>query len=161
MLQHNNSRHIVRFVPTVPITNALASTSPGEKELYDFQVDCVNQVYSHIQANIQRILLVAACATGKTTMASQIIKDATQVASLPTRCLFLVSLNCLINQAVETLEEFGIISSVLQGSRQFEKSATVVVASIQTIRSRLKKQELGELLGSFGVVFADEAHVLC
>jgi len=129
--------------------------------LYDFQSICIKEIYAHIRQNTQRILLVAPCATGKTTMASQVIYDATKRDKKPIRCMFLVSLTCLIDQAAEALQNFGVDCSVLQGGREFDPEAQVVVASIQTIQSRIKKQGLGEILGSFGVIFADETHVLC
>jgi superfamily II DNA or RNA helicase len=144
-----------------PVTEQLVEPKSRFVELYDFQKACIKEIYSHIRNNTQRILLVAACATGKTTMASQIIYDATMRAKKPTRCVFLVSLNCLIDQAAETLVDFGIDCSVLQGNRKFNAEAQVVVASIQTIQSRSRKQEVSEILGSAGVIFADEAHVLC
>ena len=129
-----------------------------EKELYDFQKECIANIYQFIKDNETRILLIAACATGKTTMAAQIIKDATVNSVTPTRCLFLVSLNCLLDQTANTLQEMGVSCSVLQGDRAFDSSVNAVVASIQTIRSRLKRASLDEILGRFGIIFNDEAH---
>jgi len=142
-------------------SNALSlpeSPSVSEERLYEFQQRCIAEIYEHIRNHVQCILLIAACATGKTRMAAWIIRDTTQKAQLPLRCVFLVSLNCLLEQTAEALSQLGVTCSILQGNRKFDASSEVIVASIQTIRSRLKQQNITEILGKVGLVFVDEAH---
>jgi superfamily II DNA or RNA helicase len=142
------------------VTGGLAKPSKQIiTHLHPDQQNCVREIYGHIRNGIQRILLVAICGTGKTVMAGWIIRDATQKAKKPTRCLFLVPLTCLLKQAQEEFESLGVESTILQANRKFDRSATVVIASLDTVGSRLKKQTVPELLGEgVGVVIIDEAH---
>jgi superfamily II DNA or RNA helicase len=144
-------------------TQKLASPqSEKQTTSYKFQQEAIREVYSLIKNNIQRILFCSPCGSGKTRMASQIIFDATVRAKKPLKVVFLVSLNCLIDQSLESFAEMGITDvSVLQGDRSFNLDASVIIASIQTITSRAKKQSIREVLGNPGLIFSDECHWLC
>lgn len=149
-------------VPELPNASGVETRQIKEPpKLFPFQRKVINEIYNHIRQNEKRILLVAACGAGKTLISSWIIRDATLKAKNPMRCMFLVKFNCLLDQAAEELRGLGVECSILQGSRKFDNNADVVVASIQTIRARLKKQSMSEILGRFGLVLADEAHELC
>ncbi|MEM9769992.1 MAG: DEAD/DEAH box helicase family protein [Cyanobacteria bacterium P01_D01_bin.73] len=127
-------------------------------QLRDYQTQMLREIYRAIRGNQSRVLAIAVMGAGKTVLASKIMSDA---VSKGRRALFLVSLNCLLDQAAGTLEKFGIRCSVLQGDRDFDTGAPAIVASLQTIAARQRRgQSLGQILGrNFGVVFLDEAHI--
>lgn len=132
---------------------------------FEFQDKTIKEVYGHIKANIKNILLVAPTGSGKTFMTANILRDATIRAKKPLRCMFLVDLNCLIDQAIAEFKELGINCVPFQGSRSKSKRAMraiadtdVIVASIQTLESRRKTTPLRDLLGDIGLIFADECH---
>jgi superfamily II DNA or RNA helicase len=142
------------------VTGGLAKPSKQIiTHLHPDQQRCVREIYSHIRNGVQTILLIAICGNGKTVMGGWIIKDATQKAKKPTRCLFLVPRITLLSQAQEEFESLGMESTILQSSRKFDREANVIIASVDTIGSRLKKQTIPEILGEgIGVIFHDEAH---
>lgn len=110
-------------------------------------------------------MLIAPGGSGKTLLASTVMRDATVLARKPLRCFFLVDRNCLVDQTIAELKGLGLECEVLQGSRGRSKKAkeaiagtAVVVASLQTIAARAKKTPLRELLGNVGLFVADECH---
>jgi len=129
-------------------------------ELFHFQKGMVSAVYGQIKANQKRILVIAPCGSGKTVMASWILRDASVKAKNPLRCVFLVDLNCLLDQAANTLRSLSVPCTVFQGNRPVDWTAGVVVASAQTIQARLKRKTLGEILGKVGLFVVDECHDL-
>lgn len=132
---------------------------PKTFELFEFQKACIKEIYDHIRSNQKRILLVAQMGSGKTLISSTVLRDATVKAKNPMRCLFLVDLNCLLDQTRETMEALGVHCTILQGTRKVDWSAMVVIASMQTLQSRMKKQSVVEIFGgSIGVICVDEAH---
>lgn len=164
MLATTKGNQLSLFSPQQPepeqITGGLAKLEKQViTDLHPDQKACVSQIYSHIRNGVQRILLVAICGTGKTVMAGWIIRDATQRAKKPMRCLFLVPLTCLLKQAQDEFASLGVSATILQANRKFDQSANVVIASLDTVGSRLKKQTVPELLGEgIGVVVIDECH---
>lgn len=133
------------------------SHRPAKITLRDYQKRMLREIYRAIRSGIFLILAIAVMGAGKTVLASKIMADAVAKGK---RAIFLVSLNCLLDQTAATLDKFGVHCSVLQGDRDHDPNASVVVASIQTIRSRMRRgQTLDEILGSdIGVVFLDECH---
>jgi superfamily II DNA or RNA helicase len=138
---------------------------PKELIPFPFQAEMLKELYRHIKANEKRILMIAPTGAGKTALASWVLKDATIKARKPIRCVFLVDLNCLIDQTVAELEGLGVPCVVLQGARSRSKKAQkaiansrVIVASVQTITARMEKQSLREILGDVGLFFEDECH---
>ena len=133
---------------------------------FPFQSGMLGELYRHIKANERRILMIAGCGVGKTFLAALVMRDATLRAKKPIRCVFLVDLNCLIDQTIEEFEKLGLQCAVLQGSRSKSKRAikqleraSVIVASVQTLTARMKRgATLKDLLGNVGLVFEDEAH---
>jgi len=126
-------------------------------ELRDYQKEMIGGVYKAIRDGKKRILLIALMGLGKTVLSGWIMRDAT---SRGKRCLFLVPLTVLIDQTIETLEALGVHCSALQGDRDYDPTALVTVASLQTIASRLRTgQSLTEMMGEKHLLFADESHV--
>lgn len=132
--------------------------APNPIKLRDYQARMLRQIYRWVRKGERRILAIAVMGAGKTVLASKIMADAIAKGK---RAVFLVSLNCLLDQTANTLERFGVYCSILQGDRHHDPDAPAVVASSQTIRSRLRRgEDLDEVLGTnIGVVFLDEAHI--
>ena len=124
--------------------------------LRDYQVAMVNQTYRHINAGIQRILLTVIMGAGKTYTAAWILRDCVTRGH---RCIFLVSLNVLLDQTAESLRELGVDCTVLQGNRAVDPGAPVIIASAQTISARVQRgASLESLLGTPRLIITDEAH---
>jgi superfamily II DNA or RNA helicase len=137
--------------------NLLQAPMPQSIELRPYQKQMVGGVYGAIKSGKRRILMIALMGLGKTILASWIMRDAVKRGK---RCLFLVPLTVLIDQTIETLELLGVHCSALQGDRNYDKDASVTVASLQTISSRLRQgHSLDAVLGAQHLLFADEAHV--
>ena len=90
---------------------------------------------------------------GKTTIAGAIINE------INNKTLFIVDRNILLKQAKDTFEEmFKIEVGTVSEGKQIWKDITI--ASVQTLTSLIKKgnKEAIKWIGSFNVVFVDEAH---
>lgn len=155
---HFGQSQAIALLPGLP-------EKPRELVPFPFQAEMVKQLYGHIRSNQKQILMIAPTGSGKTYIASLVLKGATVKAKKPIRCVFLVDLNCLIDQTVKELEGLGVECAVLQGVRSRTKKARrqlekcrVIVASVQTITARMKKQPLREILGDVGLFFEDECH---
>lgn len=138
--------------------------SLGGHKPFDFQLSLVKEFYQAVQEGERNILLCAGTGSGKTFMSAMILARESQ----STRCVFLVDLNCLIEQAIAEFKALGINCAAFQGSQSLTKKgkfrlqmADVIVASIQTLGSRRKKQSFAELLGErIGLFIADECHTV-
>ncbi|NEP42151.1 MAG: DEAD/DEAH box helicase family protein, partial [Okeania sp. SIO2H7] len=74
-------------------------------QLYDYQQQMVGDTYNAIRAGHKRILMIAIMGAGKTTLSSWIMRDCVTRGG---RVVFLVSLNVLIDQTLETLQMLGV-----------------------------------------------------
>jgi len=151
--------------PTHPMAKESADFLPksaGRKqELFPFQTKMVRETYDLIRANEKRILWVAAPSAGKTRISGQVMIDATQRAKKPMRCAFVVEMDVLGQQTLETYEKLGLHATLYKADKKFDMSAQVVVISSQTLEQRVKKgQSVTELLGNFGLILGDEIHTL-
>ena len=128
-------------------------------KLYDYQDATRQDIYDAIRLKKQRILAIAVMGSGKTVLSSWIMRECVQKDG---RVVFLVMYEVLIDQTLATLAEMGVRATGLQGNRIVDKSAPIIVASIQTIRSRLRHGfTIPQLLGQdVRLIFADEAHLL-
>ena len=159
------------YVPNIAPGQAVLLPSvetdkPRELVPFPFQAEMLRELYRHIKGNERTILMIAPMGAGKTLLSALVMRDATLRARKPIRCIFLVDLNCLIDQTIEEFEKLGLQCAVLQGSRSKSKraiarleKAAVIVASIQTLTARMKRGvTLKDLLGNVGLVFEDECH---
>jgi len=152
-------------IPRPPMAKESADFLPksaGRKqELFSFQSKMVRETYDLIRANEKRILWVAAPSAGKTRISGQVMIDATQRAKKPMRCAFVVEMDVLGQQTLETYEKLGLNATLYKADKKFDMSAQVVVISAQTLEQRVKKgQSVTELLGNFGLILGDEIHTL-
>ncbi|MGB3312581.1 MAG: DEAD/DEAH box helicase family protein [Nodosilinea sp.] len=125
--------------------------------LRPYQQAMVGQLYQSIRDGKTRVCLVALMGLGKTIVASWIMRDATARGR---RCVFLVPLTVLLDQTADSLKALGVNCTVLQGDRTFDDTAPVIVASMQTIASRLGRgKTVLNMLGHQDLILADECHV--
>ena len=126
-------------------------------QLRDYQKQMVAQTYNHVRAGERRILLIALMGLGKSYTAAWMIRDAIQSGK---RCLFLVPLKSLVDQMCDSLRDLDIHTTALQGSREVDYSAPCLVATIQTIDSRIRQgRSLEDIVGAVDFLVADESHV--
>lgn len=124
--------------------------------LRPYQQDMVGRLYAAIRDGKQRLLWIALMGLGKTILSSWVMRDAVNRGKT---CMFLVPYTVLIDQTIETLELLGVHCTALQGSRSCDRTAPVIVASIQTITARLSRgQNLDGILVARDLIFVDEAH---
>lgn len=137
---------------------------PTKLTPFPFQRQMVDAFHGFVES-CQDILMCAGTGAGKTFMSAMIIEERLK-ANPEGRVLFLVDLNALIPQAIEEFRKLGVTCVPYQGSKSLSQSvqfqvrkAQVVVASCQTLHSRMKKHDLNELIGDgINLVIADEAH---
>ncbi|MCU7805919.1 MAG: DEAD/DEAH box helicase [Candidatus Thiodiazotropha sp. (ex Lucinoma borealis)] len=120
------------------------------KTLRPFQETVIDELRTGFIQGHKRQLLALATGAGKTVVASHLIHRA---AEKDCKSLFIVDRIELVDQAVRHLSDIGLQVGVYQGDNtQVQASDEVVVASIQTIRSR------GAIPSGFVII--DEAHIL-
>ena len=153
--------HLIRCQRPNPASAACYSNAGNpQKEitLRDYQKNMVALVYAAIRSGYNRLLMVVIMGAGKTITSAWMIRDAVARGH---RCVFLVPLNVLLEQTAESLRDLGVPCTILQGSRRLDPSAPVVVASAQTINSRVARgggAALDRLLGNPKLIVVDEAH---
>lgn len=98
----------------------------------------------------KRIVLAAACAFGKTVVASAMIQSAVEKGK---RCCFIVDRVELVDQASRRLTQDGIDHGIIQGDHPLtDYSKQVQIATIQTLKNRTVKE--------FDFAIIDEVHCL-
>jgi superfamily II DNA or RNA helicase len=144
----------VAAVPFVP-------KAAGKKQgLFPFQSKMVHETYDLIRVNEKRILWIAAPSAGKTRISGQVMIDATQRAKKPLRTAFVVEMDVLAQQTLDTYNGLGLNATIFKAGRKYDPDADVVVISSQTLEQRAKTQGVAELLGQFGLILGDEIHTL-
>ena len=125
-------------------------------EAFEFQNQMVEDLHEHIGNGFHRICMIAPTGAGKTFVAATILKEASEMGC---KSVFLVKLNCLLDQTAREFRELGIRCSVFQASRAVDWTSDVIIASLQTVTARLKKQSVEEIFGDeVSLFFCDEAH---
>jgi superfamily II DNA or RNA helicase len=121
----------------------------GFVRLRPYQERAVREVAERVANGSRRIVVVAACGAGKTTIAAHIINDAVKRDQ---RVLFMAHRRELISQAYHRLMDLGIPEDqlgILMGQdKRFRPRAAVQVASVDTLRNRAKPPA--------DIVFTDE-----
>jgi superfamily II DNA or RNA helicase len=125
-------------------------------DLYDFQKKFVADFDQAVAAGVRRILGVAPTGSGKTVIASEIIKRAVAAHK---QVLFLAHRDELLTQARDKLKSFDITAGIIKAGRDADLRplAPVQVASIQTLHARAVRAKSMELPPA-DYLFVDEAH---
>jgi DNA repair protein RadD len=128
-------------------------------ELRHYQTRAIDEVRRKMAAGVKRICLIAPCGSGKTVVASEIVRRAVERKR---RIVFLAHRRELIDQSVEKLSRFGVSAGVIMADDdRADALADVQVASIQTLARRVGPSERIPHLHRVppaDVVIVDECH---
>lgn len=123
-------------------------------KLRDYQETCVEQVLDHFEAGHQSVLLIAGTGSGKTAMATQLVKDFWE-AGLPV--MFQITLDTLAAQTHAAFTRMGIPDEqigIIRGGEKEHRDRPIQIASQQTLLRRDWWQRR-----PWGLIVEDEAHV--
>lgn len=101
--------------------------------LWGFQNTAVGDLRYAISLGYRKLLLVAPTGSGKTVIAAQIVKSATDKGR---RVMFLAHRRELVNQCADKLLKFGVDHGILMSGEFPYGAADCQVASIDTLRAR-------------------------
>ena len=122
--------------------------------LRPYQTDHVALTLEKIAAGQQRIVQVAPTGSGKTIVASEIVR---QFVERRQRVLFLAHRRELIHQAHEKLYDLGIDAGIILAGHPPRPDARVQIASVQTLWARAMRTRTIDLPRA-DLVVIDEAH---
>ena len=118
-------------------------------DLRPYQREAIEQVRERLRRGAKRVLIVLPTGGGKTVVAADIIRSATERGS---RTLFLAHRRELIQQTADKLNRFGVRHGIIMAGQRPALQHHVQVASIQTLARRR------DSLKSVDLIFFDEAH---
>lgn len=122
--------------------------------LRPYQDDAVDDLRQAFAAGHRRLLLQAATGAGKTVIAAQIVKGATDKGRY---VMFLAHRRELVNQSADKLEKFGVDHGIIMAGEFPYFAVDVQVASIDTFRARcINSNKLP--IPNADVIVIDEAH---
>jgi superfamily II DNA or RNA helicase len=116
-------------------------------ELRVYQAEAIASLRAARAQGFKRMLLVAPCGAGKTTIAAELVRGA---VARGTSVLFVAHRKELIDQAGARFDRFGIEHGIIKSGRTPTPAATVQVASIQTLVNRT--------MPPAGLIIIDESH---
>jgi superfamily II DNA or RNA helicase len=122
-------------------------------QLRQYQKDSIAQIKDNFLKGHKKILLVAPTGSGKTVVASEMIRRILQGNK---KCLFVAHRRELIMQASNKLYDFGVPHGVIMADKSPDVHANVQVVSIQTFVARIDKKTF--IKPDADVIFLDEAH---
>ena len=124
--------------------------------LYDYQQKLVDEYEGKIAAGIRRILIAAPTGSGKTIIASEIIRR--EVAKFK-RVVFLAHRDELLTQAHSKLARFDIAAGIVKAGRDkdLRPQSLVQICGIQTLHARAIRRQTMELPPA-ELVIVDEGH---
>ena len=130
-----------------------------EWESIDYQNRALKAAFREWEGGTESILLCLPTGTGKTATAAMIAHHALEVHDR--RSLFIVHRETLVNQAAETLSDYGLNVTVEMAAQKaleldaVDGKSEVVVGSVQTMQGqRLERWPRDR----FGLVITDECH---
>lgn len=123
-------------------------------QLRGYQEEAIDDLRRAISKGNRRVLLQAATGSGKTVIASQIIRGAEEKGN---SVLFLAHRRELVYQAFDKLKSFGVDRGLLMAGEYRDVHAPVTVASIDTLRARALSRQRIEMPDAQLVVI-DECH---
>ena len=123
-------------------------------QLRDYQEACVEQVLDHFEAGHKSVLLIAGTGSGKTAVASQLVKDFWE-AGLPV--MFQITLDTLATQTKTAFVRMGIPEDqigIIRGGEKEHRDRPIQIASQQTLLRRdwWKRRQ-------WGLIVEDESHI--
>ena len=126
-------------------------------ELYGFQADAVEALRGGIRDGHLNQILQSSTGSGKTVMATSMIRGA---ESKGIRSIFLADTIELVEQAVDTFDDWGLEVGVMQGNHyRTDEHCLTQVCTPQTLRGRLKRERDKFERYPVGLIIPDECHV--
>jgi superfamily II DNA or RNA helicase len=123
-------------------------------ELRDYQEQAITDLAKSLGRGNKRIILQAATGSGKTVMASSIVKRAVAKGNT---VLFLAHRRELITQCSNKLNLFGIGHGIIMSGQLNESWHSVQIASVDTLRARaLSSRRMA--LPKADIIIIDECH---
>lgn len=119
-------------------------------QLRQYQLDAIGKIRQAAQQGSKAILVVSPTGSGKTTIASELVRRSVEHGK---KAIWLAHRSELVDQAFDRLKDFGLVVGAVSASstRQPNPYAPVQVASIQTLIARKLRPEADVLVW-------DEAH---
>jgi len=123
-------------------------------KLRDYQLDCIRDLHSRWDAGAWRVPSVLATGLGKTVIFAHLAEQF--LASTPgKRVLVLANTDELVNQAAAKMKQTAPHRTVgIVKAERNEVSAHVIVASVQSLRSRKRREQIRNV----GLIIVDECH---
>jgi DNA repair protein RadD len=124
--------------------------------LHPFQAEVVAEIERKITEGIRRILVAAPTGSGKTVVASEVIKRTTAQCK---RNVFIAHRDEMLTQARDKLHKFDVYSGIIKSGRDrdLRPQALVQVCGIQTLHTRAIRAKSMELPPA-DIAWFDEAH---
>ena len=124
--------------------------------LYDYQLKVIAEYEAKVAAGVRRILIAAPTGSGKTVIASEIIRR--EVAKYQ-RVVFLAHRDELLTQARRKLSRFDITAGIIKAGRDNDArpQALVQICGIQTLHGRAIQRQTMDLPPA-ELLVVDEAH---
>lgn len=120
-------------------------------DLRPYQHDIINEVRAHMARGVKRILIRSATGSGKTVLATHMLKSAAE-KNIP--CFFNVHRRELIKQSASAFNKSDLRYGITSAGFQPEYNELVQLCSIGSLPNRLHK------LRSPGLILWDESHRL-
>ena len=121
--------------------------------LRDYQIEAIENIRTQFKKGKRKILLVAPTGSGKTVIASEIMKRAEENGK---KTLFVAHRRELIMQCSRKLNDFGVNHGVIMAGKSPFEFANVQVASIQTFTRRKDRDDFTK--PDADLLILDEAH---
>jgi len=122
-------------------------------QLRDYQIKAVEDIRNSFRRGKKKILLVSPTGSGKTIIASDMIKKAEENGK---KTLYVAHRREIIMQCSRKLNEFGINHGVIMAGKSPNAFANVQIASVQTFTSRKDRDDF--IKPDADLVILDEAH---
>ena len=121
----------------------------GDLKLYDYQTEAVEALRANIRAGIRNQVLCAPTGSGKTIIATYLIREAWSKGK---RSIFLADRIALIDQTSAVLDKYGVPHGVIQANHwRWRPHELVQIASPQTLERRTWPDPLD-------LIIVDECH---
>jgi len=124
-------------------------------ELRNYQIESIEKIRDSIRKGNRNVILQAACGSGKTIIAAEVVRLALEKGS---KVIFLQNRRDLVHQTFQKFEEYGIGDqcSIIMAGEESMLSKPVQVVSIQTYARRIKLG--GDWDCDADLVIFDECH---
>jgi len=122
-------------------------------QLRPYQRQSIKDIRDNFVQKLKKILLVAPTGSGKTVVASEMIR---RVVEGGKSCLFVAHRRELIMQCSNKLHDFEVEHGVLMAGKSPSPMASVQIASIQTFNARIDRDDF--IKPDADLIILDEAH---